>query len=132
MARVLAQVWQDPENHPDNDTSSQHRGADIGRFLLLDEPVSALDLSHQYGLLKLLRKLARKQRLGIICSLHNLNLAAQFADRCLILDDGKLVAEGKAKAVLTEAVVSRVFNIDMWVKPHPQNPDIPLIMPMLD
>ena len=130
IARVLAQIWLDSELQQKNSqTWDQHN--ETTRFLLLDEPVSALDLKHQYDLLTLLRKLAREQQLGIVCSLHNLNLAAQFADRCVIIDDGKLVAEGTAKAVLTEDIVSAAFNIEMWVKPHPENPDIPLIMPKL-
>ncbi|NKB60868.1 MAG: heme ABC transporter ATP-binding protein [Gammaproteobacteria bacterium] len=117
-ARILAQVWL--------------RVADQSRFLLLDEPVSALDLSHQYALLQLLQRLAKEQQIGIICSLHNLNLAAQFADRCILIENGRLVADGSAKVVLNKGILSQVFGIEMWVTPHPQNPSIPLIMPTLD
>lgn len=117
-ARVLAQVW-----HSDGATA---------RFLLLDEPVSALDLSHQYRLLGLLRQLARESRLGVICTLHNLNLAAQFADRCLILDRGRLVADGMPAEVFTLETLSNVFDLDIWIQQHPENPDIPLIVPRLN
>ena len=116
-ARVLAQVWRP---HPYHD-----------RFLLLDEPVSALDLSHQYALLKLLKSLAKKQNIGIICTLHNLNLAAQFADRCVILDQGRLVADGSPSEVFTEVTLSNVFDLDIWIKPHPEDASIPLIVPKL-
>ncbi|NKB77669.1 MAG: heme ABC transporter ATP-binding protein [Gammaproteobacteria bacterium] len=117
-ARILAQIW--------------NQSNDKNRFLLLDEPVSALDLSHQYSLLTLLKQLAKDQQIGIICSLHNLNLAAQFADRCLLIDNGQLIADGAPKDVFSEDILSKVFSIEMWVNPHPQNPDIPLIMPKLD
>ncbi len=117
-ARVLAQVW--------------NEGADAERYLLLDEPVSALDLSHQYRLLKLLRGLAREERVGVICTLHNLNLAAQFADRCLILDQGRLVADGKPAEVFTLETLSNVFDLDIWLQRHPQDGQIPLIVPRLE
>lgn len=116
-ARVLAQVWQE---HGDG-----------GRFLLLDEPVSALDLSHQYALLELLKSVVRKQGLGVICTLHNLNLAAQFADRCLIIDQGRLVADGVPAEVFTEETLSNVFDLDIWLQAHPQDAQIPLIIPKL-
>jgi len=116
-ARVLAQVWQ------------EFPGYD--RFLLLDEPVSALDLSHQHSLLKLLKELAQNQGIGILCTLHNLNLAAQYADRCLILDQGRLVADGAANEVFTEETLSNVFDLDIWLQQHPQDPSIPLIVPRL-
>ena len=116
-ARVLAQVWQD-------------RPAQ-SRFLLLDEPISALDLSHQHSLLNLLRDLARNQGIGVLCSLHNLNLAAQYADRCLILDRGRLVADGKAAEVFTKETLSNVFDLDIWLDHHPQDPSIPLVLPRI-
>ncbi len=117
-ARVLAQVWK-------SDGAGE-------RFLLLDEPVSALDLSHQYRLLNLLRNLAKEEGIGVICTLHNLNLAAQFADRCLILDQGRLVADGKPAEVFTLETLSNVFDLDIWIQQHPQDAEIPLIVPRLN
>ncbi len=117
-ARVLAQIW--------NGTGPRER------FLLLDEPVSALDLSHQYRLLRLLRQLTREEGLGAICTLHNLNLAAQFADRCLILDNGRLIADGHPSEVFTVETLSNVFDLDIWIREHPQDPEIPLIIPRLE
>ena len=117
-ARVLAQVW--------NGAGSARR------FLLLDEPVSALDLSHQYRLLQLLRQLTREEGLGTVCTLHNLNLAAQFADRCLILDNGRLIADGHPSEVLTVETLSNVFDLDFWIQRHPQDPAIPLIVPRIE
>ncbi len=117
IARVLAQIWWEP--------------ASSNRYLLLDEPVSALDLSHQHQLLEQLRNLTRQKGLGVICTLHNLNLAAQFADRCLILDSGRVVADGMPAEVFTVETLRRVFGLDMWIQPHPQDSTIPLIVPKL-
>ena len=116
-ARVLAQIWQ------------EHSVSD--RCLLLDEPISALDLSHQHSLLRLLKELAHSQGIGVLCTLHNLNLAAQYADRCLILDNGRLVADGAASDVFTEETLSNVFDLDIWLKHHPEDPSIPLIVPRI-
>ena len=91
----------------------------------------ALDLSHQYRLLGLLRKLAREEHVGVICTLHNLNLAAQFADRCLILDRGRLVADGRPAEVFTLETLSNVFDLDILIQQHPEDERIPLIVPRL-
>ncbi len=101
------------------------------RFLLLDEPVSALDLSHQYALLKTLKRLAVDDRLGVVCTLHNLNLAAQFADRAIIMERGLLVADGAPGEVFTEETISQVFDLEVSVQRHPDNPAIPLLIPKL-
>ncbi|MGI9310192.1 MAG: heme ABC transporter ATP-binding protein [bacterium] len=114
-ARVLAQIWDGPD----------------GRFLLLDEPVSALDLSHQYALLRLLKRLSRDERIGIVCTLHNLNLVAQFADRAIIIDRGMTIADGAPIEVFTEATVSNVFNLDIAVRRHPDAAEVPLLIPHL-
>lgn len=116
-ARVLTQIW---ESVPD-----------FERFVLLDEPISALDLSHQYALLTLLKSLVHSQGIGVICTLHNLNLAAQFADRCLIIDQGRLVADGRPAEVFTEETLSNVFDLDIWLQTHPEDAKIPLIVPKL-
>ncbi len=117
IARVLAQI-------------GQPRAAQE-RFLLLDEPVAALDLSHQYALLRLLKRLSGQDQVGVVCTLHNLNLVAQFADRAIVIDQGMLVADGAPIEVFTEETVSAVFNLDVSVQKHPENDSIPLIIPRL-
>lgn len=116
-ARVLAQMW-GPQSA-------------AGRFLLLDEPASALDLSHQYQLLNLLKNLTRTDRIGVICTLHNLNLVAQFADRAVVIDRGMLVADGAPMEVFTEETIGHVFDLDVAIRPHPDNPAVPLLIPRL-
>ena len=117
IARVLSQIWSKTDSIP--------------RFLLLDEPLSALDLSHQYSLLNALARLTSTMGTGIICVLHNLNLAAQFADRCLILDNGRLVADGAPRDVFTRETLSNVFDLEILIEPHPDNRNIPLIIPRI-
>lgn len=118
-ARVLAQLF-------DARLSDGH---DAARFLLLDEPASALDLRHQYQLLILLKTLTRADRIGVVCALHNLNLVAQFADRAVIIDRGMVVADGAPPEVFTEETLSHVFDLDVGIHPHPDDAEVPLLIP---
>jgi iron complex transport system ATP-binding protein len=113
LARVLAQIWEAPP------ASS--------RYLLLDEPTSNLDLAHQHSTLEVARKFAR-EGVGVLVILHDLNLAAQYADRLLMLKDGKLVASGQPVAVLTRETIQETFAIPVIVTQHPQL-DCPLVLP---
>jgi iron complex transport system ATP-binding protein len=77
------------------------------RILVLDEPTNHLDIRHQLELLRLLRGLG----LAVVCTLHDLTLAAEFADRVLILDQGRIVADAPPDQALTEATIARAFNV---------------------
>ncbi|MES2123903.1 MAG: ABC transporter ATP-binding protein [Gemmatimonadota bacterium] len=79
------------------------------RLLLLDEPTASLDVGHEMALMELLRGLAR-EGLGVLVITHQLNLAARFADRMLLLDHGEVVASGTPHAVLQASLLSRVFE----------------------
>ncbi len=116
-ARVFCQIWSENCVH--------------NRYLLLDEPVSALDLNHQYALMCNLKRFAATENIGVICTLHNLNLAAQFAARTIVLDRGLIVADGHPAEVFTEETLSNVFNLDVTVAAHPEDTRIPLIIPRL-
>ncbi|MFD3247831.1 heme ABC transporter ATP-binding protein [Rahnella aquatilis] len=105
LARVLIQLWQ-PEPS--------------SRWLFLDEPTSALDLYHQQHALRLLRQLTRQTPLAVCCVLHDLNLAALYADRIILLHSGKVVASGTPADVLSEAILSRWYQADLNVCPHPE------------
>lgn len=107
IARVLAQIYQSsPEE---------------ARYLLLDEPTSALDLAHQHQLFKLLRELTR-QKIGIVVTVHDLNLAMLYADRVILLQEGKVMDEGLPMAVLTAENIARVFALNVNLIPHPTIP----------
>lgn len=115
LARSLAQL----------DTDSTE-----ARYLLLDEPTSALDLGHQHAVLKTARRQAARG-VGVLAVLHDLNLAAQYADRIAVLAAGRLVAVGRPDAVLTPTVVRCAFGISVVVTPHPCAA-CPLVVPVPD
>ncbi len=79
-------------------------------ILLLDEPTTGLDLGHEQQALELVDRLRRAAGLTVISALHDLTIAAQYAERLLLLDRGRVVAAGAANDVLTEATVARYFE----------------------
>ena len=101
LARVMAQIWDPPlDGSP--------------RYLLLDEPVSSLDLAHQHAVLTLAHRLSRRGS-GVLAVLHDLNLAAQYADRIAVLQAGRLQALGTPRDVLQAALIQQVFGVQARV-----------------
>jgi iron complex transport system ATP-binding protein len=88
-------------------------------FLLLDEPTANLDLSHQATLLNLVRNRCDTRQSSSLVVTHDLNLAAQFADRILLMRSGKVVRLGKPEEVLTAELLNHVFNVEVLVDAHP-------------
>lgn len=84
------------------------QGTDI---LLLDEPTTFLDWGYQLEVLELLSSLNRRYGMSVVMSLHDLNQAAQFADRIAILADGQLQAIGSPQQVITETLIDAVFRV---------------------
>lgn len=80
-------------------------------LLLLDEPTLHLDLAHQVALLAAIRGLRDQRGLTVLAVLHDLNLAAAFAPRVIVLDEGRIVADGPPAEVLTPGLVERVFGV---------------------
>lgn len=111
LARVLAQIWEKPKDSP--------------RYLLLDEPTSSLDLAHQHLTLRIARKLSREDS-GVLVVLHDLNLAAQYADQIYLLKDGKIYKHGNPFEILNAPNVKAVFDFDVTVIEHES---VPLIVP---
>lgn len=99
------------------------------RILLLDEPTTFLDLSHQIEVLDLLRDLNRTQGTTIVVVLHELNLAARYADELVVMSQGRIVAHGAPAEVLTADVVSEAFSLDALVMPDPLT-GTPLVVPV--
>ncbi len=88
--------------------------------LLLDEPVSALDVRFQHEILELIAQLTRERQLATICVLHGINLAASIADSMLLLGkEGRVVASGTPEIVMSEAHLSAVYEVPLRVAPHP-------------
>ena len=85
------------------------------RWILADEPLAALDLAHQIALLARLREAARDGA-GVVLVVHDLALAMNHADRVLVLDQGRLAADGPAAEALAEEVIARVWGVDVrWL-----------------
>lgn len=101
LARALAQVGP--------------AGAMQGKFLLLDEPVSAMDLKHVHGTMARLRSLA-SMGLGVLVVLHDLNLAATYADTVWLMDEGVLRAAGQWDAVLQSELLEPVYGVRLQMQ----------------
>ncbi|MDP9237760.1 MAG: heme ABC transporter ATP-binding protein [Chloroflexota bacterium] len=97
-------------------------------LLLLDEPTSHLDIQHQVETFQLLRALCDEQRLAVIAVVHDLTLAAMFADRMVLLHEGRAVAQGAPKDVLRSEVLERVYGIPVRVLADPDT-GRPIIVP---
>ena len=80
-------------------------------WLLADEPLTGLDPGHQLDALALFRTLARTRGCGVILTLHDLSLAARFADRVLVLSGGKILADGAPTRVLTAAAIAEAYGV---------------------
>jgi iron complex transport system ATP-binding protein len=98
------------------------------RVLLLDEPTSSLDLQRQLELLQLVRALAAERSMTVLIALHDLNLAARFVDRLVILHQGRSYAEGLPSDVLTEMMLWHVYGIEARVEQDAD--DMPRITPI--
>lgn len=85
--------------------------------LLLDEPTNHLDIQHQIDLLRLISDIA----LTSIIAIHDLNHAAMFCDRLVVLDKGRVLAQGTPEEVLTEALLREVFRVEARVAPSPHH-----------
>lgn len=113
LARVLAQIWSRPR--------------DGGRYLLLDEPLSAQDLGRQHEIMGFLRTLA-PEGVGVLVVVHDLNLAARYSDELLMMRQGTAVAVGRPAEVLTRERIRDTFGIECVVVPDPVG-GTPMVVP---
>ena len=81
-------------------------------LVLLDEPTAHLDIGHQIDLLERVRELARAGGVTVVAALHDLNLAARYADRIVVLASGRVVADGAPRDVLSADLLARVWGVD--------------------
>jgi iron complex transport system ATP-binding protein len=91
--------------------------AQQARVVLLDEPTSSLDIGHQQQALELLDSLRGESGLTLVAAMHDLTLAGQYADRMVLLDGGRIVAEGAPGEVLTEGLVGAHYGAEVDVVP---------------
>jgi len=85
------------------------------RTLLLDEPISALDVAHQIEVLGLLRETVRTGALSAVVVLHDVNMAVRFCDHVIALDAGHVVLEGEVKELLSPDALQRIYGLPMQV-----------------
>lgn len=88
-------------------------------IMILDEPTSSLDIHYQVALLRLEREICRKECIAAVFIIHDLNLAARFADRVALLHQGKIKAVGTPQEVLREDLLSEVYDIPVRVLNDP-------------
>lgn len=105
LARVLSQLEAMPASRP--------------RYLLLDECTASLDLSHQHQVFSVLQQKVRQQGMGVLVVLHDLNLAAQYADKILLMHAGKVASQGRVREVLRSDLLSEVYCYPIDVIEHP-------------
>ncbi|GAA1558088.1 ABC transporter ATP-binding protein [Kribbella lupini] len=98
-------------------------------ILLLDEPTTFLDLTHQFEVLDLLVDLNRSQERTIVLVLHDLNQACRFADHLIAMKDGAIVCEGNPREVITEQIVEDVFGLAVKIVPDPVA-GTPMVVPI--
>jgi len=96
--------------------------------LLLDEPTAALDLRHQQLVMELARELAGRGS-ALVVVLHDLNLASAYADRILLLREGRMAQLGPPRDTLTEPILSDIFACHVSIIPHPET-GLPLVLPL--
>jgi len=104
FARVLSQIWEQPETGY--------------RYLFLDEPLNSLDISYQHEFLQQALQLA-KHNTVLIAVMHDINLAAQYADKLFFLKEGELVSHGSPEDILTAGLIKQVFNVDATIIKNP-------------
>jgi len=89
------------------------------QLLLLDEPTAHLDIGHQIQILDLLKRLNQRHRLAIVVVLHDLNLAAEFCNRIILLNEGAIFKEGSPDEVLTYQNIEQVYKTPVLVNKNP-------------
>lgn len=114
LARALCQIWE-PVQHGEP------------AFLLLDEPVSSLDIRHQLTIMRLAKDFCERGG-GVIAIMHDLNLTAMFADRMIMMKAGRVHATGHPNEVMTDAVMEAVFGCTMRVNKTPVG-NVPFVLP---
>jgi iron complex transport system ATP-binding protein len=92
---------------------AQHPG-----LLLLDEPTSALDIAHQLEIMDIITHFVKKKKISVVMVVHDLNLAARYADSIVMLKDGQIYARGKPEDVFTEENLSAVYDVEAVIGNH--------------
>ncbi|MBD8490616.1 heme ABC transporter ATP-binding protein [Echinicola sp. CAU 1574] len=103
LARVLLQIWEDKP---------------FPRYLFLDEPTSSMDIAQQHLVLSIVQQL-KKRNIGVFAILHDLNLAAQYADKILLMKEGNIRYSGSVQETMQEEKLTEIYGHPISVLPHP-------------
>jgi len=107
FARVLGQLWRDGVNAPGDDVPAK-----ACRYLFLDEPLTFLDIRHQIDFMKKVRSFSDAPDVVTVGVVHDLNLAARFADQIILMNLGKVIATGSPIEVLTADRIRDAFGVE--------------------
>lgn len=102
FARVITQIWDYSSSNP--------------RYLFLDEPLTFLDIRYQFDFMNKIKTLIKLLHLTVIGVVHDLNIAAKYADHLIIINQGKLVEEGIPNQILTKENIKNVFGLEPIIK----------------
>ena len=95
--------------------------AQVPRVLLLDEPTAFLDLHHQLDIARILKRLNRERGLTVVMVSHDINLASQYCDQLMLLNEGQIVEEGTPEEVIRSEILEAVYGCRVLVDRHPQS-----------
>lgn len=98
------------------------------RVILMDEPTTHLDMNHALEIMQIIERLNREQRVTVLMTSHDLNLAAAFCHRLILLDRGQVAADGAPADVLREDRLREIYHCDFRVQPDPQSGTV-LVVP---
>jgi iron complex transport system ATP-binding protein len=90
-------------------------------YLLLDEPLANLDPRHQVQFMQVLEALVRSAQIGVLIVVHDLNVAARYCHRLVLLNEGRVIASGLPRDVLTPVALKQAFGLDWTVIAHPND-----------
>ena len=94
------------------------------KILLLDEPTSALDLHHQIGIYQILKRLQTEHDLTVVVVTHDINLASQFCNRMLLMNQGAIVRDGTPNEVLQFKILQEIFGVKVYIDINPMTNSI--------
>jgi iron complex transport system ATP-binding protein len=96
--------------------------------MLLDEPTANLDIGRQIEILDLIKGLCHKNGFTVVIALHDLNLAAQYCDRLILIDKGRIHCQGRPGKVITAENIVRVYGSGSYIYSHPLS-GLPVVLP---
>ncbi|MGC9385946.1 MAG: heme ABC transporter ATP-binding protein [Hydrogenovibrio sp.] len=113
LARVMAQIVDKVDQQ--------------NRYLFLDECTSSLDLAHQHQVFEVVESVVKKHRIAAMMVLHDLNLASQYSDRLVLMNQGEIVSQGTVSEVLQAERITDVYGYPVQIIPHPNG--WPMVIP---